>query len=127
MLNAEHRLRAADDFRITVRRGMRVGRPLVVVHALPPSADDAGEGAGTGSIVDPPRAGFVVSRSVGSAVVRNTVKRRLRHLMRDRMGVLARGARVVIRARPEAAHATSSALARDLDSALDRVDIRMAA
>ncbi len=36
----------------------------------------------------PTRAGFVVSKAVGGAVVRNKVKRRLRHLMRERVDQL---------------------------------------
>jgi ribonuclease P protein component len=121
MLSAGHRLRAADDFRTTVRKGVRVGRPLVVVHALPSSV--SGEIPAT----EETRAGFVVSRSVGTAVVRNAVKRRLRHLVRERLDLLPPGARIVVRAQPEAAHAPSAALARDLDSAFDRLVDRMAA
>ena len=46
--------------------------------------------------VGPARVGFVVSKAVGNAVIRNRVKRRLRHLMRDarRLALAAgRGAR----------------------------------
>ena len=60
--------------------------------------------------------GFVVSKAVGSAVVRNRVKRQLRHLTRERMALLPGGSLVVVRANPAAAGATS--LAADLDSAL---------
>lgn len=121
MLGPEHRLRASDDFRTAVRRGARVGRRLVVVHAVPATVEQQ---AGSGT--DACRVGFVVSRSVGIAVVRNTVKRRLRHLMRERLDRLPAGSRVVVRARPESAHATSAALARDLDVAIDRLSARMA-
>jgi ribonuclease P protein component len=64
------------------------------------------------------RAGFVVGRLVGPAVTRNRVKRRLRHLMRERIGALPPGSRVVIRALPAAARADFAELARDLDTAL---------
>ena len=60
--------------------------------------------------------GFVVSKAVGPAVVRNRVKRQLRHLTRDRLAGLLSGSLVVVRANPTAAGATS--LAADLDSAL---------
>lgn len=125
MLSAEHRLRASDDFRTTVRKGVRVGRPLVVVHALPATAVDRPEDDGPGQ--DAVRAGFVVSKAVGGAVVRNAVKRRLRHLVRDRLDLLPPGVRVVVRAQPGAAHAPSHALARDLDAAFARLTDRMAA
>ncbi|MGH8826843.1 MAG: ribonuclease P protein component, partial [Jiangellaceae bacterium] len=83
--------------------------------------------AGTDATVatEPVRAGFVVGRTIGGAVVRNTVRRRLRHLLRHRLDRLPPGARVVVRARPEAAHAPSTVLARDLDSALDRALMRV--
>ena len=109
MLPPRNRLRSTREFRGTVRRGVHVGRPLLVVHALP-----GGDAAAA------PRAGFVVGRAVGDAVVRNAVRRRLRHLVRDRIERLSPGTNVVIRARPEAARAPRAALARDLDDALAR-------
>ena len=69
----------------------------------------------------PPRAGFVVSKAVGPAVVRNRVKRRLRHLVAERLDRLPRGAVLVVRALPPAAGAHAADLARDLDSALARL------
>lgn len=60
--------------------------------------------------------GFVVSKAVGNAVVRNRVKRQLRHLARERVGLLPAGSLVVLRANPAAAGVKS--LAPDLDSAL---------
>src|SRR5262245_32240647 len=74
-----------------------------------------------------PRAGFVVSRAVGGAVARNRVRRRLRHLMRDRLVSLPAGTDVVVRALPGAATRSSAALGVDLDralvAALDRSDM----
>lgn len=66
----------------------------------------------------PPRAGFVVSKAVGNAVVRHRVSRRLRHLVADRLDGLPAGAALVVRALPPAADASSAELGRDLDSAL---------
>jgi ribonuclease P protein component len=62
--------------------------------------------------------GFVVSRAVGNAVARNTVKRRLRGLMAGEVGYLPDGALVVVRALPAAAGASSAELGRDLGLAL---------
>lgn len=53
--------------------------------------------------------------------MRNQVKRRLRHLTRDRLDALAEGTVLVVRALPAAAAATSDVLGDDLDRALDRV------
>lgn len=74
-----------------------------------------------GETTPPARAGFVVSKAVGGAVVRNLVKRRLRHLIRDRLGVLPAGSLVVVRALPGAGEADHDQLARDLDTALQRL------
>jgi ribonuclease P protein component len=62
-----------------------------------------------------------VSKAVGDAVTRNLVKRRLRHLIRDRLCVLPPGSLVVVRALPGAGTAGNDQLTRDLDSALRRL------
>ncbi|MFE9766811.1 ribonuclease P protein component [Streptomyces sp. NPDC005808] len=117
MLPTEHRLRRREDFATAVRRGRRAGRPLLVVHLRSgvPDPHAPGESA------PPTRAGFVVSKAVGGAVVRNKVKRRLRHLMRDRVALLPTGSLVVVRALPGAGDADHEQLARDLDAALQRL------
>ncbi len=102
MLPAYARLNRSDDIRATVRQGVRVGRPSLVVHAL---ATDT----------PPSRAGFVVSKQVGGAVVRNRVKRRLRHLARQELAA-TRAVDVVVRALPAAA-VEPSRVADDLHSA----------
>jgi len=103
------RLRRAVEFTDTTRRGARVGGPLMIVHMRP------------GDPSHPARAGFIVSRSVGSAVSRNQVRRRLRHLVRDRLPALAPGCNLVIRATPAAASVTSGTLGAALDRALERL------
>jgi ribonuclease P protein component len=62
-----------------------------------------------------------VSKAVGGAVVRNKVKRRLRHLMRDRVVLFPPGSLVVVRALPGAGDADHGQLARDLDAAIERL------
>lgn len=69
---------------------------------------------------DAPRAGFVVGRGIGGAVVRNVVRRRLRHLMYAQLGVLPPGARIVVRALPSAAVASQPELAVALTQGLAR-------
>jgi ribonuclease P protein component len=67
--------------------------------------------------------GFVVSKAVGNAVHRNQVKRRLRHLARQRVEILPAGAVLVVRALPAAAGTTYSRLAQDFDAALHRLGL----
>lgn len=107
MLPARARLTRREDFRLVVGQGTRVGRRSLVVHAL------SGEG--------PQRVGFVVSAAVGSSVVRHRVVRRLRHLVAARLDALPNGCRLVVRALPPAAGASSAELGADLDAALERV------
>lgn len=64
------------------------------------------------------RAGFVVSKAVGNAVVRNKVRRRLRHLVRPLLGDLPEGSMLVVRALPPAAGASFAILGADLQAAL---------
>ena len=69
----------------------------------------------------PARVGFVVSKAVGNAVVRNRTKRRLRALMAERIEDLPAGVDVVVRAQPAAAAATYDELGRDIDRCLRRI------
>jgi len=118
VLSPENRLRRREDFASAVRRGKRAGRPLLVVHLRTSGATDPHE---PGEIDPSTRAGFVVSKAVGGAVVRNRVKRRLRHLVRERLSQLPAGSLVVVRALPGAGDAGADELARDLDAALTRL------
>ncbi len=68
----------------------------------------------------PARVGFVVSKAVGNAVVRNRVQRRLRHLLRAELETLPASAILVVRALPAAADASSGDLAGDLARCLAR-------
>jgi ribonuclease P protein component len=66
------------------------------------------------------KVGFVVSRAVGSSVVRSVVKRRLRAVMAARLDRLPPDLLLVVRATPASALASSAELAADLDVALAR-------
>ncbi len=57
------------------------------------------------------RVGFVTSKRVGGAVVRNRVRRRLREIVRHHQHGLAAGIWLVVIARPAAAKASYAALA----------------
>jgi ribonuclease P protein component len=56
------------------------------------------------------RVGFVTSRRVGGAVVRNRMRRRLREIVRRHQHTLVNGLWLVVVARPASARATSAAL-----------------
>lgn len=92
-----------------MRSGRRAGSTTLVVHLAP------------GPGLTAPRVGFVVSKAVGNAVIRNRVQRRLRHLARGHLPALPQGSVLVVRALPAAAAASSAVLGADLEGCLRRV------
>jgi ribonuclease P protein component len=112
VLAAAHRLRDSDAFRRTVKSGRRAGGAALVVHLLL----DASSGPGSA-----PRVGVVVGKSVGNAVVRNRVKRQLRHLVRDHLAALPASSELVMRALPPAGAMSSAELGAELARCLQRV------
>ena len=125
MLTRAHRLTSSRLFAPTIRRGARAGARTIVVHMAVPDAEAPGSPVlPTGAPSTGPLVGFVVSKAVGGAVTRNQVKRRLRHLVRERLTSLPESAVLVIRALPPAAGASSAELGADLDRTLGRLRSR---
>jgi len=89
---------------MTMKRGIRSAQSDLVVHLA-----HAGDGCQDG-----PRVGLVVPKSVGSAVERHRIARRLRHVARSLIGELGRSDRLVIRALPGSRTASSARLEQQL-------------
>jgi ribonuclease P protein component len=132
VLPEPHRLHHHSDFSRTVRRGHRIGRRDVVVHALIPDVAVVPPGVPDDAIVSRvggPRVGLIVNKAVGSAVVRHRVSRRLRHVCAQLFAemlstanphaVPLRAADLVIRALPSAASASSAELTGQLRSGFE--------
>ena len=98
MLPGESRLRRPDEFRDTMRQGVRCGRDSLVVHARRRAEL-------------PSRAGFIVSKAVGKAVQRNKVRRRLQEILRGRWDGIRDGRDLVLVVRKEAKDASFQELA----------------
>ena len=98
-LAADRRIRRSADFRQVLATGRRAGDRLLLIAATP-----------NGRCVT--RVGFSVSKRVGSAVVRNRVKRRLREVFRQitahetTNGDHEDSRDIIVTARPAAAQAT---------------------
>ncbi|WP_445155730.1 ribonuclease P protein component [Arthrobacter sp. Hor0625] len=107
MLATRNRLRTSTDFSTTVRSGVRNGRRNLVLYTAALAADE------------PSRIGFIVSKSVGNAVVRNLVKRRLREAGFKALQKYPYGFAIVVRALPASAAAGWSGLCSDFDAALE--------
>ncbi len=112
MLSRVHRLTTSRGFAETVRRGRRAGSRSLVLHLRLAADRDAGA---------EPLVGFVVSKAVGNAVTRNLVKRRLRHLVRQRLTSLPGRGVLVVRALPAAGSASFAELDADFDACLGRL------
>jgi ribonuclease P protein component len=110
VLPARYRMTRSTEFGATVSQGVRGVQPDLVVHTL--RHDSAGG--------DGPRIGLVVSKSVGTAVQRHRVARRLRHVARTVISELDPADWVVIRALPGSRYVISARLEQELRTALRR-------
>lgn len=110
MLPSHLRLRRPQDFETVRREGDRWRGRRLTLNARPNNLPNS-------------RYGFVVSGRVGKAVVRNTVKRRLREAIRGRLPALAGGYDVVLIAHAPAAQASYQELAAETESLLKRAGI----
>ena len=100
------------DFDATVKHGIRLAQPDVVVHLRRgPDRDET----------HAPRVGLVVGKPVGSAVERHRVARRLRHVARTLLDELGQSDQLVIRALPSSRTASSARLEQELRRCLRRV------
>jgi ribonuclease P protein component len=108
VLARANRIVHADDYRNTVRRGRKSGTAHSVVYVR--RRDD-----------DLVRFGFIVARTVGNAVARNTVRRRLKHVSHDLLPRVPPGTDVVIRALPGSVDVPWSTLLRDISGVVDKV------
>ncbi|MGH3133013.1 MAG: ribonuclease P protein component [Gaiellaceae bacterium] len=89
-MQRRHRLSRSRDFDAVYRRGTSAATRYLVLHWFPREEDSEGD----------PRLGLAVPRSVGSAVVRNRMKRLLREAWRELLPVVPAGHDYVLVARP---------------------------
>ncbi|PFG29682.1 ribonuclease P protein component [Paramicrobacterium agarici] len=118
MLDKAHRITSAADYKHVVRRGRRsAGRSTVTYATKNPNGGD-------------PRFGFIVAKTVGNAVTRNRVRRRLKALAYSALrGELVPetpliGRDLVFRALPSASTASFDDLRADVSRAIASVAAR---
>jgi len=107
-VNRRHRLSRSRDFDAVYRQGRSVSTRYLVLYWF--AREEDGEGA---------RLGLAVPKAVGTAVVRNRIKRRLRELFRERSAELPQDHDYVLVARPGLAEAAES---RGFDWLRERVE-----
>ncbi|WP_282847724.1 ribonuclease P protein component [Microbacterium oxydans] len=110
MLARPYRLTRGSDYRLVVRRGSRCGGARVITSVLTTGENRAA------------RFGFIISKQVGTAVVRNSVRRRLKAVCAEALPRVPEGTDVVIRALPASATASYAELRADVDRCLRRLE-----
>ena len=118
MLAWANRVTRPADFRTAVRRGRRVGTSAVVLHVFDRQSIDKQTMERPGS--EPSRFGFIVTKAVGGAVIRNLVRRRLRAVSRDLLPTLPGGKDIVMRALPGSDQVPWATLHAEIARGLDR-------
>ncbi|WP_137845720.1 ribonuclease P protein component [Microbacterium sp. 2FI] len=108
MLARPNRLTRGAEYKAVVRRGRRCAGAHTVTYVNPAENDG------------PVRFGFIVSKQVGGAVVRNTVRRRLKAVCSEALGSVRPGNEIVIRALPSAATASYGDLRDEVVRCLER-------
>lgn len=108
MLARTNRLTRGADYKAVVRRGRRRAGANAVVYVSASGEDRA------------TRFGFIVSKQVGGAVVRNTIRRRLKAICAEALPSVQSGSDIVLRALPVAAGASFQDLRADVQRNLPR-------
>ncbi|MBW3082210.1 ribonuclease P protein component [Bifidobacterium phasiani] len=111
------RLRSHRDFVAVLKGRRRVTSTDIVAHYL--VRDDASDDSA--ATVPARRLGLAVSKAVGNAVTRNTVKRRFRVLACRYEDRLPAHCDIVLRAKPSASHAAFSSLDEQTSKLFDAI------
>ena len=106
-MQPQHRLRLNRQFSYVYRRGTRAScSDLSILYVKNAQK----------------RVGFSIGKKVGTAVVRNRVKRRLRECFRHRVGMMNPGFYVVV-VRPSAAQKSYAELCQRVDQLLGKMKL----
>jgi len=103
-------LRRRADFEAIGRQGTARSTALLVLRWMRTNRAES-------------RVGLSTPRTLGGAVQRNRVRRRLRELLRERIGRIGPGWDLLLIARPAAGDATHAELGAAIDALLRRSDI----
>jgi ribonuclease P protein component len=104
------RIRDRRSFVELRRRGRRAHHGVVTVTFA----------AASGASIDPPRVGFALSRKVGSAVVRNRIRRQIQAHLRSISDTMTSGV-YLIALKPGAGELDRVTLLQHVDACLDRL------
>jgi ribonuclease P protein component len=103
----------STDFDTTVKHGTRAVQPDVVIYARRGNKE-----------AEASKVGLIIARSIGSAVQRHQLARRLRHVARRVVEELDRSEHIVIRALPSSRNLGSARLEEELRAGLRRIEAK---
>jgi len=109
-MERRYRLTRSQDFDAVYRKGRSVSTRFLVLHWFPRDEEE-----------DEPRLGLAVPKSTGTAVRRNSIKRRLRELWAARLESVPRGNDYVLVAREGLVEAADAQGAAWLGERVDEV------
>jgi len=112
VLSKANRITHPSDFRLAVRRGRRYSAPHCVVHVVKNERSNS------------VRFGFIVSKAVGNAVVRNRVRRRLRAAAFQLLPDVDVSSDIVVRALAGSAQAEWATLHAEIAEGIDRIVVK---
>lgn len=98
MLTVQNRVTKGDDYRVITRTAQRSNGQLCLVYVRRTGPEHH------------TRYGFIISRAVGGAVVRNRIRRRLKAICAEHLRAAESGFDIVIRVHPAAAEASFTQL-----------------
>lgn len=110
------RIKRAEDYRRIVRSGYRVTGRYTLAHAVLRTNAE--------KISHPPQFGFIITKAVGNAVVRNLIRRRLQGICYEQLRQGFNSADVVLRVFPQAATASYSELAAHIGKQFTQIQER---
>jgi ribonuclease P protein component len=113
VLAKAQRITSSDDYKRVVRRGRRLaGANSVTYQLMNPNGGS-------------PRFGFIVAKTVGNAVVRNRVRRRLKAAAFSMASALPEGTETVFRALPPSATADFAELSAEAERSASRLAAKL--
>jgi ribonuclease P protein component len=114
VLPAANRLREGKDFARTTKTGVRATSPSLVLYVL--NNLFSNENSSDSHLINQPRVGLIVNKSVGGSVVRHRVSRQLRHLIAQDLFQFPKNSTIVIRVLKK-----SDIYSKDLSSCINGV------
>lgn len=108
MLNKKYRINTKKEYDYIYKKGKRIQAKYIIVFAIPNNLEYS-------------RFGFVTSKKVGNAVIRNRAKRQSRAIIQKNLNNIKTGYDYVIIARYNIKEAVFAMMEKDLLTALKKV------